>query len=89
MPNGKFAKTTDSLIYSARNCSSITPSDVDEITQITKAMYVGTGGDVTLRSVDGETDVRFANVNAGAILHVRALFARSTGTTTSDIVGLA
>lgn len=65
----------------------ITPHDDDALARITKALYVGTGGDVVLKGVNG-ADVTFANVPDAAILPVRASHVRATGTTASDIVGL-
>ncbi|MEM7780757.1 MAG: hypothetical protein AAF697_10235 [Pseudomonadota bacterium] len=89
MPQDSFSNTSDSLIASSRDCFSIIPSDTAEITKVTKAIYVGTGGNLVLRLIDSELDVTFANVPSGTILDVRAAFVRATSTTASDIVGLA
>jgi hypothetical protein len=67
----------------------VTPHATNEINPIPKALYVGTGGDITLRTVDGPADVLFRNLASGSILDVRAQFIRAAGTTASDIVGLA
>lgn len=84
-----FNNTTDSLIAPSSNCFAITPNDAAELATVTKAIYVGEGGAVVLRSVRGGDDVTFSNVPSGAILDVRARFVRATGTTASQIVGLA
>jgi len=89
MSNDKFANSSDSLISSARNCFAITPSDSLPLSSVTKALYVGSAGDIVLRSIDGEDDVTFTNVPAGLVLDVRAQFVRSTGTSAAAIVGLA
>ncbi|PEQ11034.1 hypothetical protein B2G71_19195 [Novosphingobium sp. PC22D] len=73
----------------AENCFAIIPSDALELAEATKGLYVGMGGDVTLRSLHGQSDVKFVNVPSGAILDVRARAVRATGTTASGIVGLA
>ena len=89
MPNDKFQASSDSLIAPASQCFTITPNDSLSLEQITKAVYVGNGGDVTLRACDSAQDVTFSNVPTGAILDVRVAAVRSTGTTASAIVGLA
>lgn len=68
---------------------SITPHDSNELPVIPKALYVGTGGTVALRGIGASTDVSFVNVANGQILDVRAQYIRATGTTASDIIGLA
>lgn len=54
-----------------------------------KALYVGAGGTVVVRGVDATSDVAFRNVVSGQVLDVRARFIRASGTTATDIVGLA
>ena len=71
------------------NCFSIAPSDTQELSAVTKAIYVGEGGDITLRSAKGTADVVFRNVPAGYVLDVRTSQIRETGTTASALVGLA
>ncbi|MEM6266192.1 MAG: hypothetical protein AAF707_01610 [Pseudomonadota bacterium] len=73
----------------ARDAFAISPHDSLELASVTKALYVGTAGDVVLRTVGGASDVTFANVPVGAILPVRAIAVRATGTTAANIVGLA
>lgn len=89
MPQDKFQNSSDSLTAPAQVCFEIVPSDTLDVAQVTKAIYVGEAGDVTLRSVDGPDDVTFLNVPSGAILDVRVKAIRSTGTTAASIVGLA
>ena len=89
MPLDSFKDTPDTLISSARDCFSIAPSNTNEVYKVTKALYIGGSGNITLRTVGSVADVVFANVPSGAILDVRAEFVRATGTTATDIVGLA
>lgn len=88
MPDS-FKNATDSLIAPSSNCFAITPNDANALATVTKAIYVGEGGTIVLRSIRGAGDVTFANVPSGAILDVRALYVRATGTTAAQIVGLA
>ena len=52
-----------------------------------KGIYVGTGGDVVLRGIDGAADVTYRNLPDASYVAVRALYVRLTGTTASDLVG--
>ncbi len=55
----------------------------------TKALFIGTGGDLVAGAVGGSADVTFRNLADGAILDVRLQYVRASGTTATDIVGLA
>lgn len=85
----RFRHHADSPMAPASRAFAITPSDIAELPTATKAIYVGTGGDITLRPLDGSEDVVFTAFPAGGILDVRASAIRATGTTASGIVGLA
>jgi len=87
--NDKYARTTSSLIAPAGSSFVITPDDSASLPVISKALYVGTGGDLTIQLVHDASDRVFKNVANGAILDVRASHVRATGTTAADIVGLA
>lgn len=89
MQTDKFKNTTDSLVASARDCFEITPSNTAEIAKVTKAIYVGNGGDIVLRAIDSVADVTFPNLPTGTILPIRASHIRANRTTATDIVGLA
>ncbi|MFM6932098.1 MAG: hypothetical protein ACKOUT_07630 [Novosphingobium sp.] len=89
MPSNPFEFSADSVSSPARNCVSIVPNDTTDLAVVTKALYVGTGGSIVVRTVDATADVTFANVPAGLILPIRARAIRATGTTASQIVGLA
>ncbi|MEP2234647.1 MAG: hypothetical protein ABJM58_03315 [Alteripontixanthobacter sp.] len=89
MPFDTFSRNSDSPSSPARHCFAIVPADAAELGSVTKAVYVGTAGDIVLRAVESDTDVTFRNVSAGAIIDVRCSAIRATGTTAGDIVGLA
>ena len=84
-----FENAADSLIAPAKMAYPIVPDDNADLSTATKAIYVGTEGDITLRAIDDETDVTFRNLAAGTILAVRTRAVRSSGTTATDLVGLA
>lgn len=54
-----------------------------------RALFVGGAGNVTLDTAGGETDVLFSNVQAGAILPVRAIRVKISGTSATGIVALS
>ena len=85
----KFDKAVDSLIAPSIDCFEIAPSDSQDLPNATKAIYVGTGGDIVLRTIGSDTDVIFRNVASGSILDIRVSAIRATGTSAQDIVGLA
>ncbi len=89
MPVDSFSSFVDSPMAPASRCFAIVPSDAAELSEVTKALYVGSAGDVVLRAVEATVDVTFRNVPAGSTLDVRVRAVRAAGTTAADIVGLA
>lgn len=89
MPLDTFGTVLDSLIAPARNCFAITPQDDVLLSVVPKAIYVGTGGKLSVRAVDSTSDVTFNNVPSGSILDVRVTAIRATGTTAANLIGLA
>lgn len=86
--NNRKNDYVDSPFQPSRNPFPVVPDDRNELPMLPKALYVGTGGDVILRGVDGAEDVLLRNVASGQIIDVRARYVRATGTTAADIVGL-
>jgi len=84
-----FDNFADNPIAPALSCFAVVADDETDLPAITKALYVGTGGDIVLRSARGEEDVTFRNVPSGYILDVRVRAVRSSGTSAADLVGLA
>ncbi|MFM9827786.1 MAG: hypothetical protein ACKVOB_03450 [Sphingomonas sp.] len=84
-----FRTLADSPAEPSRNPFALVPSDTVELATIPKALYIGTGGAVTLRGVGASADTVFKNVASGQVLDVRVQFVRATGTTAADIVALA
>lgn len=82
----RFDHHADTPNSPSRSMLSVAPHDVDPLPRLPKALYVGTGGDVTLRCVDDGADVVFRNVPSGALIRARARYVRATGTTAADIL---
>jgi type 1 fimbria pilin len=76
------------LAAPATKALAVTPHDSNALTEVPKALYVGTGGNITMRGVNGAADQLWKNVPAGTILPFRAQYIRATGTTAADILAL-
>lgn len=82
---------TPSLEASATNAAAVIPHDTNQLPYVTRALYIGTAGDVkvTMAGQPGYpgADVVFPNVPVG-IFSIRARRVFATGTTADDIVAL-
>ena len=87
MPD-QFSSHGDSVSAPATRAVAVAPHDVNALADIPKALFVGTGGNVTMRGAGGGADVLFKNVPDGSVLPFRAQFVRATGTSATDIVAL-
>lgn len=69
-------------------------SDSVELPTITRAIYVGATGDVTVQlagnlgAADGSHPTLFAAVPAGTTLNIACTFVMATGTTSTNIVAM-
>jgi hypothetical protein len=67
----------------------VTPSDSTDLAFVTRAIYVGEGGAVTVNMADSGTAITFANVPTGTTLPIRVSRIRATLTVATDIIALA
>ena len=72
----------------ARRAVAIVPSDTEDLGRITRSLYVGGVGDLSVILVDDGAAVLFVAVPAGSFLPIRASRVRATGTTATNLVGL-
>ena len=84
----QFSGTLDSVSSPATRAVAVVAHDVNPLADIPKALYVGTGGNLAMRGVNGSADQLWKNVQSGAILPFRAQYVRATGTTAADILAL-
>ena len=82
-----FKKHTRSLTSPPEHGQAVTPSDAAELAHVTRALFVGTGGNLAVRLQDG-TALTFANVPGGTLIPIRVARVLATGTTASQILGL-
>lgn len=82
-----FASTTPSLTSPAIDGQPVVPSNTALLAQVSRAIYVGTAGDISAELASG-TQVTFIAVPAGMILPLRLRKIRATGTSAQNIVAL-
>jgi hypothetical protein len=75
----------EDLLSPACCAAEVIPSDTAPLNFVSKRLWVGGAGSVTLVTAGGET-VEYASVPAGAYLQVRATQVMATGTTATNIV---
>jgi hypothetical protein len=68
--------------------SVITPHDTNEIAYVTRGVYVGGAGTLTVVMQDGSTCL-FSGIPAGTVLPIRVKIIKSTGTTATLIVAMS
>lgn len=66
---------------------AITPSDSTDLPQVTRTLWVGGAGNVSVQMIDG-TAITLQGCAAGQEIPVRVRRVYATGTTASNIVGL-
>jgi len=79
-------RSENSQIQPALSAFAITPNDDTEITR-TRALYVGTSGDVKVTMANGAI-VTFSSLAAGIVHPISVIKVWSTDTDAEDIVGL-
>ncbi|QIE41258.1 spike base protein, RCAP_Rcc01079 family [Meridianimarinicoccus aquatilis] len=82
-----YSNTTPGLTSPAIDGNMIVPSDAADLPHVTRAIYVGTAGEIQAELASGVT-VSFISVPAGTMLPLRLRKILSTGTTAGDLVAL-
>lgn len=82
-----FADLATTLISPASRGAEVAPSDGKDLDHVTRAIWVGQGGNLTLTLASG-ANVNLKNVQGGSLLPLRAKAVRATGTSASGIVAL-
>lgn len=86
MADERFASRRVNLSDPANDASAITPHDTNALSATTRAIYVGTTGNLSVKTAGGQTTV-FKNVPAGLLLPVRATHVL-TASTAADLVAM-
>ena len=82
-----FKNLSDSPDFSARKLVAVTPHNSNDLAYTTKALFIGTGGNIVVLAEDDTVAVTL-KVTDGQILPVRAKRVLETNTTATGIVGL-
>ena len=87
MTQDTFAKHSRSLTAPPEEAVAIAPENSADLAFATRALYVGTGGDVRLRMLGG-AEITLANLASGSLIPIRATRVFATGTTATGLIGL-
>jgi hypothetical protein len=82
-----FAADRSRLNAPAYNASEVSPHDTNDLAYVTRGIYVGVSGDVTLVTASGDT-ITLVGLAAGLIHPIRAKIIKDTGTDAENIVAL-
>lgn len=86
MPD-RFSAHASSIEAPASHAFAITPDDATDLVEVTRALYVGSAGNLTVTALSGAT-LTFSNVPAGSIMPLRVSRVRAGGTTAGALIGL-
>lgn len=76
------------LDWPANKAQAVTPNDGADLTNVSRALWVGSGGDLSLIFRGDTAAVTIKNVPDGFLVPFRVKRVRATGTTATDIVSL-
>lgn len=77
----------DAIMAPVAHATAITPHDDNDLTIVTRGLYVGGAGDVAVILHGGEA-VTFTSLAAGVIHPLRVTRVKATGTTATAILGV-
>lgn len=81
-PYDSYQPGLESPIFGAE---SVTPDDEDEFDRPSRALYVGTGGNISVLMHNG-VEITYTNVPDGSWMPLRCRRVNATGTNATDIV---
>lgn len=76
---------SQNLSLPSSHAAAVAPSDSSSLAFVTKRLYIGGAGSVTVIMLDGTT-VTYTAVPTGTYLNIRVSQVKSTGTTATNIV---
>ena len=88
MSTDSHAGMLGTLSSPCSHAEAVTPSDTVDLTITSRALFIGGAGALAVITALGET-VTFTGVVAGTVLPLRVSRVKSTGTTATNIVGMA
>jgi len=82
-----FSAFPTTPISPARSASTVVPNDSVDLPHVSRALYVGQSGALTVEMADGG-EVTFEGLPAGSMLPIRVAKVKTTGTTAAAILSL-
>lgn len=78
-----FSSHVTSVTSPPERALAVTPSDTVDLPFVSRAIYVGTAGNLRVLTLEGD-DVTYANIAGTKVIRVKRVYA--TGTTAADII---
>lgn len=85
--NDDFKSHQTGLTAPASAGQALVADDIQPLASVTRAIYVGSGGDMRVTLLSGDV-ITLKSTVAGTVYPLRITHLHSTGTTASDVVGL-
>ncbi|ARE38326.1 hypothetical protein RGUI_0185 [Rhodovulum sp. P5] len=82
-----FENLRSDLTSPGRHAFAVTPDDNTDLTTTPRALYVGSGGNLAITTIGGDT-VTLENVPDAFFVPVRVARVLATGTTAGGLIGL-
>ena len=82
-----FADQPITIIYSARNLEAVTPDDSTELANVSRALWVGGGGAITVLTATDQV-ILISGIAAGTLLPIQIKRVNSTNTDATLMVSL-
>lgn len=83
----RYANHASSLEAPAETGFAITPNDTIDLSETTRAIYVGSGGTMVVNLASG-AELTLSGLQPGSIIPIRVRRLKATGTTAGALVGL-
>ncbi|WP_456388099.1 spike base protein, RCAP_Rcc01079 family [Profundibacter sp.] len=83
-----FSSYMNGLTAPATDAAALIPSDTVALVSVTRAVFVGSAGDLRVTMLSGDVVV-LSNVAAGMVYPLRVSHVMATGTTAGGLVGLS
>jgi hypothetical protein len=83
-----FRHAPGSASSSVQNAVAVTPHESNDLASVSRALYIGGAGNLTVTMAGGGSNVTFTAVPAGSFLPIRVSKVLATGTTATSIVAL-
>lgn len=88
MPDDNFNSLNGGLSAPATRASEITPHATADLPRVTRAIFVGIGGNLTVRFINDSADRTLTGLLMGVTYPFRLSAVRAGGTTAGAVLGL-